>query len=573
MIAESARGAADRARQALRYLSTEVRGLQAAAAVLALSAILSSLLALVRDRLLAHTFGASATLDVYYAAFRIPDLIFVALGALVSVYLIIPELSRRSESKQMDYIDTVVSGFSVLAIIICSGAAVLAPRIVEALFPQLVALGKGDEIVMLTRIMLFQPVLLGLSNILAAITQAKYRYALYSLSPLLYNIGIIIGVVLLYPSWGIAGLAWGVVLGALLHVLVQLPSAISDGFFTRIPRFREPRAILDTVSVSLPRALALSMNQITFIGLTALAALLAPGSIAVFMFAFNLQAVPVAIIGASYSVAAFPTLAAAYTKGERAEFISLISTAANYVFFWTLPAIALAIVLRAHIVRVILGSGAFDWTDTRLTAAAFALFALSLGAQGLMLLVVRGYYAAGRTFVPFFVAFGIMIGTLVLGAFSIFALKAELLRNIVERVLRVEDIQGTLVLGLPFVYAIVTILGCLFLVLHFEYRFAGFISRIVRPLGESFVAAFTAGCGAYVFLYAASSLTVSSTSLSIFIQGFAAGIFGIVCAALTYFAIASREYADVSVALRGRIWRTVSEEGTLVASAEERSTM
>jgi putative peptidoglycan lipid II flippase len=573
MIAETARTAADRARNALRFLSVEVRGLQAAASVLAMSALLSSLLALVRDRLLAHSFGASTTLDIYYAAFRVPDLIFVATGALVSVYMIIPELAKRSDTSQRDYIDTVVSGFSLLAVFVCAVAALFAPLIVHALFPQLVAHGHGEIVVAMTRIMLLQPILLGLSNILAAITQAKYRYALYSLSPLLYNIGIILGVAVFYPMLGIRGLAWGVIVGAALHVLIQLPSAYSDGFFRRLPRLREPSALWSTVVISLPRALSLSMNQITFIGLTALAGYLAPGSIAVFMFAFNLQAVPLAVIGASYSVAAFPTLAASIAKGEMEEFISLISTAARYVLFWSLPASALIIVLRAHIVRVILGSGAFDWTDTRLTAAAFALFSLSLVAQGIMLLLVRGYYAAGRTFVPFLISLGTLLLTLFMGALSIFVFKVDIVGPLIERMLRVQDLPGTAVLGLPFVYAFVTIIACITLVLHFEYRFGGFMHRTIRAVIESLFAAVSAGAGAYVFLFFISPFIVPSTSVSIFMQGFTAGVFGIIIAMFAYFAAGSQELREVFAASRARIWRRAPEEGTLVASAEEHSTL
>ena len=373
--------------------------------------------------------------------------------------------------------------------------------------------------------------------------------------------------------FGIRGLAWGVILGALMHVLIQLPSARSDGFFQRFPALREPKALWTTVTISLPRALSLSMNQITFIGLTAFAGYLAPGSIAVFMFAFNLQAVPLAIIGASYSVAAFPALAASIAKGQTEEFISLISTAAKYVLFWSLPATALVIVLRAHIVRVILGSGAFDWTDTRLTAAAFALFSISLVAQGIMLLIVRGYYAAGRTFIPFLVSSFMLVATLSLAALSIFVLKADIIRTFVERMLRVQELPGTAVLGLPFVYAAVTIVASIVMVLHFEYRFGGFIHRTLRACMEAFFAAIAAGSGAYVFLFVISPFIVPSTSVSIFIQGLTAGIFGIVIATLAYFAVGSRELAEVFASARVRIWRRAPEEGTLVASAEEHSTL
>src|SRR3989344_3676491 len=246
--------------RAFQFLSYEVRGLHVAVYILAFSALLSSLLALVRDRLLAHAFGASATLDVYYAAFRIPDLIFVATGALVSVYILIPELAKRAPESQRKYIDTVLVGFSILAVAISAIAFIAAPFFLALLFPQLMS--SGGELVLLTRIMLLQPIFLGLSNILAAITQVRSRYALYSLSPLLYNLGIIIGVLLLYPLWGIAGLAVGVVLGAFMHFAIQIPTSYSDGFFHSVPHLSEPKVLLETVFISIPRALALSMNQI-----------------------------------------------------------------------------------------------------------------------------------------------------------------------------------------------------------------------------------------------------------------------------------------------------------------------
>ncbi|MBI4088239.1 hypothetical protein HY418_02540, partial [Candidatus Kaiserbacteria bacterium] len=162
--------------RAFRWISSEVRGLHTAFYILAASALLSSLLALLRDRLLAHMFGAGTTLDLYYAAFRIPDLIFVGTGALVSVYILIPELARRIGGEQKNYIDTVVVGFSILAIAVAGSAALLAPSMLPLLFPQFLADGHMPTLILLTRVMLLQPVFLGLSNILASITQTRKRY-------------------------------------------------------------------------------------------------------------------------------------------------------------------------------------------------------------------------------------------------------------------------------------------------------------------------------------------------------------------------------------------------------------
>src|SRR3989338_7017629 len=207
--------------RAARFLGREIDGLHAAAYVLGASALISSVLALFRDRLFAHAFGAGATLDVYYAAFRIPDLIFVLIASLFSAYALIPMLSREDESGRWRYIDTIVFGFGGLMIAVSAVAYVLMPYIMPLLFPKLAMSSSAVDLVLLSRILLIQPILLGFSNILAAITQTYRQYFLYAVAPVLYNIGIILGLVLLYPVMGVTGLVWGVVFGAFLHALIH----------------------------------------------------------------------------------------------------------------------------------------------------------------------------------------------------------------------------------------------------------------------------------------------------------------------------------------------------------------
>lgn len=556
--------------RAFRFLSSEVRGLHAAAYVLAVCALLSSLLALARDRLFAQEFGASATLDIYYAAFRIPDLIFVATGALVSVYILIPELVRRSEKEQREYLDTIVLGFSLLAISLSGVVALGAPALLALAFPEYTGV-QAETLVWLTRLLLIQPIFLGLSNIVAAVTQARHRYAIYALSPLLYNLGIIIGIVSLYPMWGMTGLALGVILGAFLHLAIQIPSVLADGFFLRMPRFSDTAGLWKTVSVSVPRALALSMNQITFFMLVAFGATLATGSVAVFVFAYNLHAVPLAIIGASYSVAAFPTLARALAQGEKDAFVEHVAVAVRYVIFWSVPASALILVLRAYIVRVVLGSGAFDWTDTRLTAAAFALLALSLVSQGVMLLLVRAYYAAGKTFVPFFVSLGMTVATVV-GAFALLRAYVDPgMLAIIEEMLRVPNVPGTAVLGLAIAYSTASILGTVVMVILFERRFGGLVRRAYVALGHACVAGIVAGACGYAGLSLIGMYADMSSSFSVFLTGLGGGVCGIAGAALAYALVESPEYRDTIESLRARLWRGTekSRDVILVSSVEE----
>src|SRR3989344_4008776 len=402
-------------RSFLAVVSKEVRGMHEAAYLLAVFALGSQLLALVRDRLLAAHFGASNKLDVYYAAFRIPDFLFATVASLLSLYALLPVLSRLGREHSglaISFLRQILFVFFVAMGAISSVVFVVVPWIVLWVAPGLAT----PDLILLARILLLQPILLGASNIIASWTQLRHRFFLYSISPLLYNLGIIFGIVALYPHFGLAGLAWGVVLGALMHLLVQVPffrgePARPDGsgysvgkekYTKRLSARVLYKELVAVLALSVPRTLALAAGQISLLALVALASFFSAGSIAVFMFAYNLQAVPLTIIGVSYSVAAFPTLARLHASGEQVLFVRYIETALRHVLFWSIPAMVLVIVLRAQLVRVILGAGAFSWDATRLTAAALALFSISLAAQSITLLIARAYYAAGNTKKPLY---------------------------------------------------------------------------------------------------------------------------------------------------------------------------
>src|SRR3989338_6726737 len=155
--------------RAFSFLTVEVLSIYAAAYILAFSALLSSILALFRDRILAHLFGAGPVLDIYYAAFRIPDAVFIGIGALVSAYMLIPELARRDIAGQRRYLDSVVTGFGLLVSIVGVAAAVAAPWILTRAFPVIVADGGLADLTTLTRILLLQAAFLGFSNVAAAV--------------------------------------------------------------------------------------------------------------------------------------------------------------------------------------------------------------------------------------------------------------------------------------------------------------------------------------------------------------------------------------------------------------------
>lgn len=523
-----------------------------AAYLLALFALLSQLLALVRDRLLASSFGASHTLDVYYAAFRVPDLLFATVASLLSLYALLPVLSRleaQAPGRTYDFLQKMLFIFFVVMAAVAGAVWALAPVLAPLAAPGI----ASPYLVDLTRILLLQPILLGASNIIASLTQLRHRFLLYSISPLLYNIGIIIGIVALYPRMGLPGLAWGVVLGAVLHVAVQLPFFFSERREAGVP-FREAwRHGREVLGLSVPRTLALAAGQLSLFVLTAMASYFAPGSIAIFTFAFNLQAVPLAVIGVSYSVAAFPTLSRLHAAGEYPEFLRHIEAALRHMLFWAIPATVLIIVLRAQLVRTILGAGAFDWEATRLVAAALALFVVSLCAQSVTLLVARAYYAAGKTSRP--LVFGLASVAVSVG--SALALVAAfhaspLWRYFVESLLRVADIPGTTVLMLALGYCIGSVVAAGWALASFAREYNLPLRGVRRLTFQSFGSAVLGGAAAYGVLAALGGIMDINTTLGVVSEGVLAGLAGLAVTALMLALLRNPELMEAYASLHRR---------------------
>ncbi len=543
----------------LKVVYKEVRGLHQAAYVLAVFTFGSQLLALIRDRLLAHKFGASSDLDLYYTAFRIPDLLYVLFASTLSVYVLIPFVADRIQGTDSTKARALLSqifslfliGYSALALLI----GIFAPYIVLVLFPGFSA--QSETLVLMIRILLMQPFLLGISSLLGVITQFGQRFVLYALSPLIYNIGIIFGLLVLYPAYGLKGLALGVVIGALGHLVVQMPFIFESELAPRFVFKFSFTVIGQVLKTSLPRALTLSLHQLVLLCLIGFASVMTVGSVSVFQFAFNLQSVPLAIIGVSYSVAAFPLLAQLHAEKKHAQFGEHIMTAIRHIIFWSLPVIAIMIVVRAQFVRVILGSGAFNWDDTRLTAAILALFALSLAAQAVHMLVVRALYARGDTRLPFLTTLFSSILALVLSFVGYLCFEAfPQISYTLESLMRLEGVRGTEVLVLPLGYSLAVITNSIVLILLARKELFVNIGVLVRNLLRAILAALFAGVVAYGMLNFFVFGVQMDTLVGIFIQGFLASVLGFIGALATYFALKSPELSEVYRSLHRRLFKT-----------------
>lgn len=539
----------------LKFVEQEIRGLHETAYLLGIFALLSTLLAFVRDRLLASAFGAGHTLDVYYAAFRIPDIIFISIASLVSVFVLVPTLYRmRDEKEQHDLIGTVLTGFSFAMLLVTAVLWFLVPWLSTSFFPTLI--DADGTLVQLSRILLIQPFLLGLSGILASVTQIHGRYVLYAAAPLLYNISIIFGIAALYPLFGLVGIGYGVVLGALLHVGIQLPFIIRRGYL-RFAQFSIVWSDLrEVVVTSIPRTLSMAASSISLFVMVILAASLGSGAVSIFWLAYNLQSAPLSIVGGSYSVAAFPILARYFNSGEQESFCNHVIQATRHIIFWSVPLLALFVVLRAHIVRVVLGGGAFDWSDTRLTAAALALFIVSLAAQALSLLFVRGYYAAGETRKPLFINVGTAAGAVV-GAYTLTNIfqHSNGFRFFVEALLRVEDLQGVEILMLPASFALFALLNAAIFMYLFERDFGVLWAHISKTLFDCSAAAIVGSFVAYESLGMLAYILDVNTFVGVFGSGFIAGAVGMGVIWGVLKALKSKELDEIGGALHQRFWK------------------
>lgn len=545
----------------LRLLQREWSGLHQAAFLLAASSLLSQCLGLVRDRLLAGSFGAGRELDIYYAAFRIPDLLYVTVASFVSVTVLIPILTQYREgdtrAHEGKFVSRVATIFAVIMFFVSLLLVLIMPTLAAIIAPGFDALAL-KELTLLARIMLLSPFLLGLSGVFGSVTQMEKRFILYALAPILYNLGIILGLIFLFPFLGLPGLACGVALGALSHLLIQFPALRMAGyrFVPQFPHGDEWHELRHLIAVSIPRTITLAAHQLSLTGLFALASFLEVGSIAVFTFAWNLQSVPLALLGVSYSVAAFPTLSLLHAKGEREQFVGYIREAARHLIFWSLPLSALAIVLRAHIVRIILGTGSFDWVATRLTAAAFALFVISLVAQNLVLLFVRGYYACGRTRVPLVVNSLSSLGIIALAPLLTWIFNhTPYFARVLERLLRVEGLPGTAALMLPLAFVIGLMINVVIIWVLFERDHGKFFSTIYDTVYQSLATALLVGTSAYYALTAVQGFFDTQTFSGIALQGCIAGGLGIAAGILLLTIFNNRELNELASALQKKIGR------------------
>lgn len=552
-----------------RIFNKEFANVNQAALLLGLFSLLSQILALFRDRFIAHYIGPSASLDAYYAAFRIPDLIFISVASLASVMVLIPFVMSKMKDgiatpEAKKFINDIFTVFFGILFLVSLLAFFLMPYLVKFITPGF-DFALQSKVITLSRIMLLSPIFMGLSNLFGTITQIFRKFFFYSLSPIFYNLGIIFGIIFLYPIFGLWGLGFGVVFGAFLHFIIQVIASSGSGFKLKISFSINFSEIKKVIFISLPRTLGIAFNNIALICIISIASSLDKGSISIFNLSLNLQSVPLNIFGLSYAVAAFPALAKSFSVGQIDQFKNSLKSTARQIIFWSLPVTFLFIVLRAQIVRVILGSGSFSWENTRLVAASLALFSISVLAQGMTALFSRAYYATGNTRKPLLINFISSVCIIIFTYLLTYIFENfSTFRYFIESILKVDDLHGTTVLMLPLAYSIGTILNFILQWIFIKKDFMKNEPFIAKSFFQSLGASFFIGFISYLFLKVFSPIFGLTTFWGVFLQGFLSGILGIMAGIFILYILKNEELKSLIITLKTKFWKT-----KVVAPAQE----
>lgn len=382
---------------------TRSHALARAGLIVTIAFLASRVLGWVRLVVMGTIFGAAGELDAFFAAFRLPDLMFqlVAAGALSSA--LIPILTGLLAEGGHDRAWRVVSTIANLMVAALLTLAVVlfvaAPFIVPAITPGFDAAQIGQT-VFLTRVMLLSPILLALGAVATSALNAQDRFAAAALAPITYNLAIIAGAVLLGPTMGVTGVAIGVVAGSAGHLLVQLLPLHRTGYRYRPGIDLADPPTREAVTLLIPRAIGLGTNHITFIVATTLASGLGVGAITSFNFAFALLQLPIGVIGVPLGVIVFPSLARELARGSVDEYVRLLTRAIRLIIFVMVPITGIAMVLRRQIVTLLFGYGRFDADAIAMTADTFLLFLVGLTAHASIAIVARAFYARRDTRTP-----------------------------------------------------------------------------------------------------------------------------------------------------------------------------
>jgi len=394
-------------RNGQHLLEKQNSSILSAATIIMVATLLSAFLGVIRTRLLiSHFYHSKELVDVFWAAFRLPDMVFqiIIVGALSSAF--IPIFSKHIDNKNKSniiassMINLVMIGMMILSVLIFIFA-----RPFSAVIGQGFNASQLNLMANLTRIMAVAQLFFGFSSFLTGIIQSHKRFLIPALSPILYNLGIIIGIIALGPIMGIYGPAIGVVIGAVLHLTAQIPLALKLGFQYKPTFGKGTGTISQMTRLMLPRALTLSLIQEEQTAIIIFSTLLSSGTVTMMANTQQLTDHPISLIAIPIGQASLPFLAKEADSGTLKHLAKMVNRTILEMMYLALPASAILLILRIPLVRLAYGADSFPWSETVTTAKLVAILAISVAARSLTHVIVRVYYALHNTRTPLLISF------------------------------------------------------------------------------------------------------------------------------------------------------------------------
>lgn len=532
-------------------------GIGGAAFILSVFSLASRLLGLLRERLLVGAFGTGDQLDAYFAAFQIPNFAFnLLISATLSVAFIPVFCEYLNRDKEQAWrVANSVLNLTIIAMGVLSAVFfVFAPYLVRFISPGFVD-EKYTLTLNLTRLLLFSPWLFAVSAVFSGILNSFRHFLWVALAPLVYNLAIILGIIFLVPFWGIYGVVVGVLAGAFLHLVIQVPTVKKLGFVWRRVVDLKNRGVREILKLMAPRIFSVDISQTSQLVGTIIGSTLLVGSVAIFNLVYHIESVPIGIFAVSLAVSVFPTLSQTMAQGDRLAFKNNFSFTARQILFFLVPLAILSFIFRAQVVRLILGTRNLGWQETRLAAAALAIFAASFVAQGLAPLFARAFFALKNTKTPLFISL-ISIGVNVAASYGFLSLleNGGFFARGAAAFLKMEGLSDIRALALPFGFSAASLFNALLLIL-FLRRFFGQLGgrQILLSFLKFFLAGLASGLVGYACLYLIEPFLNTRTFLGILAQLVFATLFAGAAFIFASLALKSEEAKNLLGSLRRKI--------------------
>jgi putative peptidoglycan lipid II flippase len=376
-----------------------------ATALISITSFLSYVIGLLRDRIIAVNFGTTSATDAYNASFIIPDFLFniFIAGALAAAFLpVFTEYLTKNKEEAYKIADTILTGGTILIGVLAFIAFIFMDKITPVIFSGINESMRSD-ITSMTRMMLLASLLFTVSNTLGNILMAYKHFLSYAISPILYNLGIIFGVIFLNDNFGIYSAAIGVIIGGILHCLIRIFDTLSTEYkYTPRADFSHP-GFKKIIKLMIPQSISLICVQLNLYIFSVAGMQIIAGGLAAFNFARNIKSFPISLFGIAFATAVFPYLTAAVSNNDKEKYAHHVQETIQRILFFTIPSMVGMMILATPVVDLILSGGIFQEKSVELTSLLLFFFTISIPLESLTHILSRSFYALQNTLTPMFI--------------------------------------------------------------------------------------------------------------------------------------------------------------------------